>query len=160
MSTTSDRVSPVLDLAGSSMITISNRINKEVDGDNNLDLTSELTPTGGKHSAYITKKVVLETSGTSVKVLFDAIRIKDNDIKVFVKTKEDSTTASFDDMNYVEVPAVNYPASKNNKQFRAFEYEVKGLKEFQEFSVKVVMIGNDQSNVPLIKNFRAIALAL
>lgn len=160
MSTTSDRVSPVLDLAGSSMITISNRINKEVDGDDNLDLTSELTPTGGKHSAYITKKVVLETSGTSVKVLFDAIRIKDNDIKVFVKTKEDSTTASFDDMNYVEVPAVNYPASKNNKQFRAFEYEVKGLKEFQEFSVKVVMIGNDQSNVPLIKNFRAIALAL
>ena len=63
-------------------------------------------------------------------------------------------------MNYVEVPAVNYPASKNNKQFRAFEYEIKGLKEFQEFSVKVVMIGNDQSNVPFIKNFRAIALAL
>lgn len=160
MSTTSDRVSPVLDLSGSSIITITNRINKEVDSNGDLDLTSELAPTGGKHSAYITKKVVLETSGTSVKVLFDGIRTENNDIKVFVKVKGDSSPENFDDMNYVEIPSVSYPTSKNNKEFRAFDYEIKSLREFQEFSVKVVMIGNDQSDVPKIRNFRALALAL
>lgn len=160
MSSTSDMVSPVLDLAGSSIITISNRINKEVDGDDNIDVTSELTPTGGKHSSYITKKVILETSGTSVKVLFDAIRTEHNDIKVFVKVKGDSTPGSFDDMNYEEIPSVSYPVSKNNKEFRSFDFEVKSLREFQEFSIKVVMIGNDQSDVPKIRNFRALALAL
>ena len=160
MSTTSDMVSPVLDLAGSSIITISNRINKEVDSNGSIDVTSELTPTGGKHSAYITKKVILETSGTSVKVLFDAIRTERNDIKVFVKVKGDSTPGSFDDMNYEEIPSVSYPTSKNNKEFRSFDFEIKSLREFQEFSVKVVMIGNDQSDVPKIRNFRALALAL
>lgn len=160
MSTTSDMVSPVLDLAGSSMTTISNRINKEVDDQGNIDITSELTPTGGKHSAYITKKVVLETSSTSVKVLFDGIRTEKNDFKVFVKVKGDSTPGSFDDMNYEEIPAISYPVSKNNKEFRAFDFEIKSLREFQEFSVKIVMIGNDQSDCPKIRNLRALALAL
>jgi hypothetical protein len=63
-------------------------------------------------------------------------------------------------MNYVEVPALSYPASETNKQYRAFDFELKNMTEFQEFSVKVVMIGNDMSNVPYIKNFRAMALAI
>ena len=160
LSTTNDRLSPVIDIEGSSLVTISNRLNKEVDNNGDLDLSSELTPTGGKHSAYITKRVLLETSSTSVKVLFDAIRTPNNDIKVFVKIKGDSTPGSFLDMNYVEVPAISYPASENKKQFRAFDFEIKSLREFQEFSVKIVMVGNDQSDAPKIRNFRALALAL
>ena len=160
MSTTNDRLSPLVDLDGSSITTISNRLNKEVDDNGDLDLTSELTPFGGKHSAYITKKVVLETSATSVKVLFDAIRNTSNEIKVFVKIKGDSTPGSFEDMNYVEIPAVTYPTSATKKEFRAFDFEIKSLKEFQEFSVKVVMTGTDQSAVPKLRNFRALALAL
>lgn len=160
MSTEVDRLSPVIDLEGSSIITISNRLNKELDTDGNLDISSELLPSGGKHSSYITKKVVLETSSTSVKVLFDAIRNPSNDIKVFVKIKGDSTPGSFDDMNYVEIPAISYPTSATKKEFRAFDYEIKSLREFQEFSIKVVMIGDDQSSVPKIRNFRALALAL
>jgi len=160
MSTTSDRVSPVLDMAGSSIITISNRLNKEVDANGDLDINSELTPFGGKHSSYMTKKVVLETSASSIKVLFDGIRTENNDIKIFVKIKGDSTPGEFDDMNYIEIPAVSYPVSKNNKDFKAFDYEIKSLREFQEFSVKLVMIGNDQSDIPFVRNFRALALAL
>ena len=40
------------------------------------------------------------------------------------------------------------------------EFEIKSLREFQEFNVKIIFIGNDQSNVPKIKNFRSLALAL
>tara|TARA_Y100000389_G_C17471490_1_gene531695 strand:+ start:22260 stop:28709 length:6450 start_codon:yes stop_codon:yes gene_type:complete len=160
MSTTSDRVSPVLDIAGSSIVTITNRLNKEVDVDGDLNINSELTPSGGKHSSYITKKVVLETSASSVKVLFDGIRTEHNDIKIFVKIKGDSTPGEFNDMNYIEIPTVSYPVSKNKKDFKAFDYEIKSLREFQEFSIKLVMIGNDQSDVPIVRNFRALALAL
>lgn len=160
ISTTNDRLSPIIDIEGSSITTISNRINKEVDSQGDLDLSSELTPIGGKHSAYITKKVLLETSSTSVKVLFDGIRTSNNDIKVFVKIKGDSSPGSFVDMNYIEIPSVSYPTSETRSQYRAFDYEIKGLREFKEFSVKVVMIGNDQSDCPKIRNFRALALAL
>lgn len=159
-STTVDTLSPIFDLDGSSVTTISNRLNKELDINGELDLSSELLPRGGKHPSYITKKVVLETSATSLKVMFEGIRNISNEIKVFVKIKEDASTGSFDDGNYIEIPAVSYPVSTNSTQFRAFDYEIKSLKEFKEFSVKVVMMGNDQSSVPKIRNFRAIALAI
>jgi len=147
-------------LQGSSIVTVSNRLNKEVNSNGVLDLTSELLPSGGKHSSYITKKVSLENESTSVKVLFDAIRTGDNDIKVFVKVKGDSQPAAFENMNYIEVPALSYPMSDTNKQYRAFDFELKNMIEFSEFSVKVVMIGPDQSNAPKIKGFRAMALAI
>ena len=160
MSTPIDRVSPVVDVTGSSIVTISNRLNKVVDADGDLDISSELTPFGGKHSAYITKRVILETASTSIKVLFDAIRMPSVELKVFAKIKYDSSSGEFDDMNYIEVPVTNNPVSDNKNQFRAFDFEIKGLEEFQEFAIKVVMIGNDQSEPPKIRNFRALALAL
>ena len=160
LSTTNDYLSPVVDLQGSSIITISNRINKETDSEGDLDLTSELLPAGGKHSCYITKQVSLENESTSIKVLFDAIRTGNNDIKVFAKVKGDSQPGSFNNMNYIEIPAISYPASDTDTQYRAFDFELKNIIEFQEFSIKIVMIGNDQSNVPKIKNLRAMALAI
>jgi hypothetical protein len=160
LSTTNDFLSPVLDLQGSSITTISNRLSKEVDSNGDLDTTSELLPSGGKHSAYITKKVVLENESTSIKVLFDGVKTGGNDIKVFAKVKGVGQPGSFDDMNYIEIPSLSYPASETINQYRAFDYELKNMEEFQEFSIKVVMIGPDQSNVPKIKNFRAMALAI
>ena len=102
----------------------------------------------------------MENESTSIKVLFDAIRTGNNDIKVFAKIKGDSQLGSFDNMSSIEIPAVSYPVSETNVQYRAFDFELKNIIEFQEFSIKVVMIGNDQSNVPKIKNFRSMALAI
>ena len=160
LSTSKDTLSPLVDIMGSSITTISNRISKQVDNNGNLDISSELLPSGGKHSAYITRKVVLENSSTSVKVLFDAIRRADCDIKVFVKIKGDTNYGIFKDMNYVEVPALSYPTSATEKELRAFDFEIKGLPEFKEFSVKIIMIGNNQSIIPTIKNVRSLALAI
>ena len=160
LSTTNDRLSPIVDLEGSSIVTISNRIVKETLVNGTLDLSSELLPKGGKHSSYITKKVVLENTSTSVKVLFDGIRNSSNELKVFVKTRGDGDPGDFDDMNYVEIPAVNYPSSETKSQYRAFDFEIKDLSEFKEFSVKIAMIGNDQSDIPKIRNVRCLALAI
>ena len=161
LSTSNDRLSPIIDLEGSSIITISNRITKETSGSPAvLDVSSELLPKGGKHSAYITKKVVLENTSTSVKVLFDGIRNSSNDFKVFVKTKGDGDPGDFDEMNYVEIPSVNYPSSETKTQYRAFDFELKGMSDFQEFSVKIAMIGDDQSDIPKIRNVRCLALAI
>jgi hypothetical protein len=160
MSTSSDTLSPVIDLQGSSIITISNRINRVIDIDGNLNLESELAPTGGLHSSYITKKVILENSSTSIRVLFDAIRRQGADIKVFAKTKDDSSIGRFNDMSYIELLPISEPISETEQEYRSFEYEILGLSEFKEWSIKIVMISNDQSNIPKIKNFRAIALAI
>jgi hypothetical protein len=159
-STTSDFVSPVLDVDGSSVITITNRINREVTASGDLDISSELLPYGGLHSSYVTKKISLENYSTAIKVFFDGIRRQDVDIKVFAKIKSSNNLGNFNNMNYIEIPSISYPSSKNNEQYGAFEYELTGLQEFKEWSIKIIFIGNDQSVVPKIKNFRAIALAV
>jgi hypothetical protein len=147
MSTEIDNISPVVDVIGSSAITVCNRISKKILNDV-VDISAELTPNSGKYSSYITKKVTLQNTSTAIKVLLDGIRKQGlngdySEIKVFV-----------------ELPPISYPTSVNSSDYRAFEFEVKNLPEFKEYSIKVCMISADQTNVPKIRNFRAIALAV
>jgi hypothetical protein len=158
-----DNVSPLLQISGSSVITAMNRINKISNLDGTLNLTSELEPSGSLHDAvYITKKVNLETSATSVRVMFDAIRRQGSDIKVFVRTKSDDEIDAFNLIEYVEVPVSSngYPISTDDQGFKAFDYEITGLEKFKEFAVKIVMISDNQSSAPKIRNFRSLALAV
>lgn len=164
LSTEKDNISPAIDVQGSSAITICNRIiKKTLNGQ--VDVSAELTPSSGIYSSYITKKITLQNTSTSIKVLLDGIRTQGlngeySDIKVFVKTYSDGNLGVFDSMSYVEVPAVSYPRSSNSSEYKAFDFELKNLPEFKEFAIKVCMISADQTNIPIIRNFRAIALAV
>lgn len=164
LSTEKDNISPAIDVDGSSAIAISNRIIKKV-LNGAPDISAELTPSSGIYSSYITKKITLQNSSTSIKVLLDGIRAQGlngdySDIKVFIKTYSEGNLGTFDTMNYIEVPAVSYPRSTNTKEYKAFDFELKNLSEFKEFAIKVCMISGDQTNIPKIRNFRAIALAV
>ncbi len=163
MTSSFDNVSPLMQISGSSVITAMNRINKVTDANGEINLTSELQPSGSLHDAvYITKKVTLETSATSVRVMFDAIRRQGADIKVFVRTKSDDEIDAFNLIEYVEVPvtAAGYPVSADNEGFKSFDYEITGLEKFKEFAVKVVMISDKQNIAPKIRSFRTLALAV
>jgi hypothetical protein len=165
LSTTSDNVSPIIDVTGSSVTTISNRIRKKLTPTGEIDILEELTPLSGRNASYICKKVTLTNTSTSIKVLFDAIRKQGisgdyPEIKVYAKINSDSNLGSFNNMNYIELPSISYPISTNSTEYKAFDFEIKNLPEFKEFSVKIVMLSSDQSNVPIIKNFRSIALAV
>jgi hypothetical protein len=164
MSSQLDNVSPVVELYGSSITTVSNRLSKKT-LDNAIDVSAELTPTSGFYSSYITKKVTLQGVSTSIKVFLDAVRAQGlngnySDIKVFVKTLGDGNLGKFNETGYVEVPAISYPKSTNSNDYKAFEFELTGLPEFKEYSVKICMIGDDQTNNIKIRNFRAISLAV
>lgn len=164
LSTEKDNISPAIDISGSSAIAVSNRIIKKV-LNNVTDVSAELTPSSGIYSSYITKKITLQNTSTSIKVLLDGIRAQGlngeySDIKVFIKTYSDGNLGNFDSMNYIEIPAVSYPKSATSKEYKAFDFELKNLSEFKEFAIKVCMISGDQTNIPRIRNFRAIALAV
>lgn len=164
MSSELDNVSPVLELYGSSLNTVSNRLSKKVAG-NVIDVSAELTPSSGFYSSYITKKVTLQGVSTSIKVFLDAVRTQGlggsySDIKVFVKTIGDGNLGSFNETGYVEVPAISYPKSSNSNDYKAFEFELKNLPEFKQYAVKICMIADDQTNIIKIRNFRAISLAV
>jgi len=161
MKSTVDNLSPMFNLSGSSVVTAMNRINRVNKTDGTIDISSELNSEGSLHdSVYITKKVTLDNSSTSIKVFFDAIRRQGVDIKVFAKVKRDDESDDFNLLDYIEIPSTNYPSSPDKETYRAFEYEITSLPDFKEYSIKVVMIGNDQSNAPKVRNFRGVALAV
>jgi hypothetical protein len=164
LSTELDNISPIIDVTGSSAITVCNRISKKT-LNGAVDISAELTPNSGTYSSYVTKKITLQNTSTSIKVLLDGVRKQGlngtySDIKVFAKINGDGNLGKFDDMDYIELPAISYPISTNSNDYRAFEFETKNLTEFKEYSIKICMISGDQTNIPKIRNFRAIALAV
>ena len=43
--------------------------------------------------------------------------------------------------------------------FKEYEYNIESLEDFTSFSIKVILQSANSANVPLIENFRAIALS-
>ena len=50
--------------------------------------------------------------------------------------------------------------SKNYQDYRENTFEASGLNSFISFAIKIVMKGTNSAEPPLIKDLRAIALAL
>ena len=154
LSSTANNLSPVVDLDRCSLITTSNRINKL------SDTSTSLLPSNTKNeSNYVTKVFTLENSSTALKVLFEGVRFNTNNIRVYVKIGRDDVL-NFDNTSYIELTSSSYPSSSNYSEYKEFEYEVKGLPQFKSYCVKIETDSDNQALVPLIRKFRAIALAV
>ena len=51
------------------------------------------------------------------------------------------------------------PGTTDDEVYKDYEYEVSGL-DFQEYQIKIVFVSQNQAFVPVIKDLRAIALAV
>lgn len=157
LSTNNDSISPVIDVSRSSAILVGNRINKILDS--NQVAEGELLPSGGSAIAkYVTRKIVLNQSATGVKVFLSAIRPEPATIQVFIKYLSTQSEAIFDDLDYVLLPIIDYPGF-DSSNLRDYSFELQDILPFNNFSIKVVMLSSDSSEVPLIKEFRVVATA-
>ena len=175
MSTTLENLSPALDTQRMGIFTIQNRLNNiNVNTDLystgvlNKDTTltdaykASTAPEGDNNAAiYCTRKVTLENAATAIKVLFDAIRFSEASIEVYYKIQESDDTTQFEDLAWIEMTADKSIAeSKNYQDYRENTFEASGLNSFISFAIKIVMKGTNSAEPPLIKDLRAIALAL
>lgn len=152
LSSTSEWISPVIDTERQSLICISNRINN-----NTTDETD--AGSGGALARYITKKITLAAAANSAKIYFSAIRPVDCDIKVYIKYRKDGEQTDFNSLEYTELTAISYP-NFDNFTFKDYEFDIDTLDPFSIFSIKIIMLGSNTSNVPVIKEFRAIATSM
>jgi len=175
LASSNSNLSPVLDTQRMGLFTIQNRLN-------NINLATDLYSAGinsadtvfsdafrqstvadGDNNAaiYCTRKVTLENAATAVKVLFDAIRFSDSSIEVYQKTQQSDDTAQFEDLAWVEMTAdKTITESKNYLDYREYSFEASGLNGFISFAIKIVLKGTNTAEPPLVKDLRAIALAL
>jgi hypothetical protein len=133
-------------------------------------------------ASYVSKEVRLKQPATSLKVILGMNRPESADVRVLyslIRPDSSEVQQSFElfpgyenlsiDLNgdgYLDVidPSKNngksdvfVPASVNG-EFLEYEYTASDLGFFSGYRIKIIMSGTDQSNPPLIKDLRTIAL--
>ena len=181
MTSTVDNVSPVIDTQRMGMICVSNRLN-EVNQASDTGALTNYTPitdaSGDNNKAiYLTKKVALAQNATAIKLYLDAVVMAEAKMKVLYKIQRVDETLPFDDIAWTlftgsggtadGLPNPAVLVSKNREDFKEYKYLAgkkedgtgTALDEFVAFAVKIVLQGTNSSLPPMVKDFRAIALA-
>ena len=175
MSTTSNTVSPVIDMQRTTLLSVTNRLDN-IDSSSDVFPTTEFAastePDGDNNAAiYLTKQIALENPATALKVLFNAHRPSTSEIKVMYKILRTDDSTDFDDLGYTffnttGVDDNSQSASADEDDFRDYMFTAgvtddgigDPLDEFIALQIKIVMQGTNSATPPRIKDFRTLAL--
>lgn len=152
----SSTVSPVIDTDRMSITMVSNRIN------NPTDANTALLATGDLHDAvYITKVATLTNPSSSIKLLFSGYRPPNTFIKPLYRVLPTGSTTPIESSGYTYFPTADatIPTTTDTEEYFDYEYEVSGL-DFTQYQIKIVFVSGNQAYTPIIKDLRAIALAV
>jgi len=150
---TSNYLSPVIDLERSSLITIGNRI------DNSATVAETHATNGSNLAKYVTKTVQLNDSSDSLRILLDINRPNGSFVDVYYKLG--NTAGIFDTGAWVAAtPTGNNGAVafSDGTKYNETEYTVTAANTFTIFAIKIVMRSGSTSTVPMCQDLRAIAL--
>lgn len=164
-STDSENISPVIDITKVGMMVIYNLVNN--------DSTAETGDTGAALSKYVTKRVVLDDGqeAEDLRVYVNANIPVGAGVEVYAKLLNNKTdTTQFKDRPWVKL---DQTSPVNTVGFNDYTYQLPsstlsgGVYQytnttthigFKSFAVKIVMKSAATTEVPQIKNMRAIAL--
>jgi len=169
LSSSSRFISPIIDTARNSVITVENIINNVQDAD-------QIVSGGDATARYITRRVTLKDGfdATDLEVFLTANRPANSRIFVYYKILSQFDTTLFDDRPWTlmkEVSNSNSVSSTDDEsEYLELEFSPFGensnyvsdtvtYDSFKTFAVKIVMISPKTTKVPLIKDLRAVALA-
>ncbi len=182
MQTTDKNLSPVINLTNGTVVYQRSRLNSPV-----LDYTKDgrsERDSGDPHAAvYISQRVDLRNSATSLKVLVAAYRDSSADFRVLYQlfrpdgsdgeqsytlfpgydNLDDTDGDGFGD-TVIDVTKNSgkadafVPASRDN-EFLEYQFSIDDLEEFDGFRIKIVVSGTNEAKAPRFQDFRAVALA-
>jgi hypothetical protein len=175
LSTTSEYISPVLDLSRISLLGISNIINspttakiaESTTDTRGGDDFSYLVDSSEADVQYITRTVTLNDPADRLSIYLLGNRpSNESNIRVLVKLKT-SDAEAYDDVPWYEIkPVKNIPVNSDGAYSEVeFDFNPESLLgtdtyagiEFTAFAVKIVLTAADIVNVPTVQDFRAIA---
>jgi hypothetical protein len=186
MSTTDERVSPVIDInPPPSLILTSNLLNNPVglvtvsayaDDVNVRSFESD------SHAAvYVSKPIQLAVPANSIKVLLSANKNETNDVRVLYQIfrvdqpngdpnfelfpgysnyNVDGIGRSIVDVSLSDGSSDFFVKEANDGVFKDYTYTADNLPLFNAFAIKIVMAGSNQASPPIVYQLRAIATKL
>ena len=180
MRTFDANISPVLDTERVNLILTSNRVNSAITNyveDYRVNTIKE----DPSKFVYVTKRISLENSASSLKVILAAHVNIYNDIRVFYSISNNQNdsliytpfpgytnldingnvidSSDSDGLPDTLISKTDVLAFENDVVFNDYTFTADNLPSFKYYSIKVVMTSTNQAFPPRLKDFRAIALA-
>jgi len=120
---------------------------------------------------YVTKEVGINNPGTSIDVRTTVNLTDVENIKIFYKIRESSSSVNFEDANWIPFNLDGNPdfaniASPSNsisgqfekqEDYQELQFSASDLPEFTSFAIKVIMKTDNPAYVPKIQDLRAVA---
>ena len=156
-----ENLTPIVDLNRTSLFTIQNRINDATTLSSAYSTrgtyVAETSGTGSSNvSKYITKQVELATEGTVLDIFLNANKPKNANIDVYFKSTDD-TDVDFNSLDWTLInPEETIPTDDNNR-YTEVHYQNDSLEPFSKFQVKIVLRSRSSTDIPTVRDFRAIA---
>ena len=148
LATQDSKVSPIVDLQRTSVLTLENVIG--------LDDSAQ----------HITTPTVVDESSVGLKIIFAANRPSTSEFDVYIRTAADEDSLNQVDsegdsvIDWVLVPTDKIiPSDEDPEVFRDYEYTV-DADLFSVFQVKIEMKSTNSSKSPIIRDLRVIALVV
>jgi hypothetical protein len=152
LTTTSEYITPVIDLDRVSVLGIQSIINADVTGETTSDA-------GAATARYITKRVDLNDVSDQLDVYVSMNRPSAvSNVLVYAKLKNDDTTPFLNlPWTLMASSPVSIPVSTDDEDYNEIHYTLQSATEFNAFAVKIVLTSSNTALVPTLRDFRAIA---
>jgi hypothetical protein len=164
MTTSSTKISPVLDVKRMSMVAVQNRLNNPTSG-NTPNFVADTSPTGTSSAAvYVTRSITLENESTALDVRLTQNVRSSSEVLVFFRVTGAKEVRNINDLSWIPFNTdgsedISVTPAENDNTFKEYKYSASGLNTFTAFQIKIVMKGSISSYPPIIRDLRGIALA-
>jgi hypothetical protein len=164
LTTTSTKLSPVLDVKRMSMVAVQNRLNNPTSG-NTPNFVDDTAATGTSSAAvYCTRPIVLENASTALDVRLTQNVRSSSSVKVFFRITSATEVRNINDLSWIPFNSdgnedITVIPAENDSTFKEYKYSKSSLNEFTAFQIKIVLKGDISSYPPIVRDLRGIALA-
>jgi len=168
MTSSSNNVSPMIDLQRTSATLVNNIIDKQASTTTTgfnvpLKFVAETEPRGSHGASHISRVITLDTDSVGLRVLLEANVPEECDFQLYFRTGTSDEILS--EKNYTLATAENIlPKDNNPRIFREYRYLIGGqggtMSAFTKYQLKIVMRSTNQARVPLFQSLRSIALSV
>ena len=159
-------LSPVIDLNRCSVTTVANRLNDATTNSaaynsaaNGRTYIADTVSSGTSNAnRYVTKRVDLNNEADILDVFINANKPSGANIDLFFKVLEAGSDADFDSLPWI-LQAPDSPIITNDGgAYNEVHYTIDPtIGKFGSFAFKIVLRSTNTSNVPTVKDFRAVA---
>lgn len=152
LTTEFSNLTPMIDTKRMSVITIGNKIN-------NSSVDEDEASGGEALARYITRRIALADPAIALKVYMDMSVPPNSDVKVYYKSLRDDAAELFQNVTWKEM-TIESPIipTTNPNVFNEYSWLADDIEAFSTYAIKIVFTSQTTAKVPLIRNFRTIAL--